>query len=434
MQPFKPTTCLSQQTIARQVMMPFVAILPEMMASLSNIGSSTNTNNDAEILDWDSSYKDQLTDWVKNSPSDNRDCYQAVANAILNLKRAVAYWTELQIDCLFLDSLPPLPACARISLVLKGEPDVPLEVFLAHLPSQVRSLTFCENDAIEVVSIDMFPTSVKKLHIENCSNFTHFVGKFAVKELYLVGIVGRFLSLLENNFPNLRELNLHNNCNLESVEVSKDFKLNKLFIRGDHNKLTAFPAFSGLNWMSIDDANLASISDYSGLIYTGKDSPSYAFDAVWLLENHHKQGKLAATLKLIEMAESILTGKIRPNIFGARHCLEALIGKSTASSACPEFLLGQLFLEGKFIQSDYQKAQNFFQLALDGEKDLTEKSVLEQQIGSLIHEHLYRYYQNVLLFSQSQPEIDFPQDLRHLIFSMGAAAIKGFAQTGLGGS
>lgn len=313
--------------------------------------------NKTKKLVWTSSYKDQLAKWVKNAPLNKRNGYQAVADAILRSELVAEKPVSIKIDCHGLDTLPPLPAQwpEGILLVLKGQPDVTLDVFLTHLTDNVVSLTFCDNPAIQTFSSEMIPAFIPTLHIENCPNFSHFVGEFTIKKLKLSNLFGQSLFLLKDNFPKLCYLRLKNNTNLESIEVSKPFKLNRLDIYGDHNRLKAVPSFSELKIIDIDPCGLASISDYSWFHHVNW------FKWLWpveLAENHHQLGKPAATLKLIEMADYILSRTYVDKTL-AKKCLEALVGKS-AACAPSEIVLGKLFLDGKLIDSNYQQARKFF--------------------------------------------------------------------------
>lgn len=82
------------------------------------------------------------------------------------------------------------------------------------------------------------------------------------------------------------------------------------------------------------------------------------------------------------MTEYILTSKTMDKSF-AKDCLEALIGKSAKGYASSELALASIFLEGKLIKVDYQRAQKFYQLALEREKNLTKREVIKQTFLSL---------------------------------------------------
>jgi hypothetical protein len=363
-------------------------------------------------------YTQQLEEWVKGATTDSYDCYLAVFNALLDLK--VNKWdcTTIEINCKGLNSRPPLPTefTRTIKLILEGQPNIPLRAFLADLPNTVKALTFYDNSAITQLSSETFSANyfISALHIINCSNFTHFVGKFTVDLLSMTNIRGSTLSLRKDNFPVLSTLILSDNRNLTSITVSEKFNLIHLCIEGNHNKLTTFPSFSCLESITIDSFGLESISDYSW-------HALWSFSVFTLVENHHKQGRFTATLKLIEMAEHILTC----NMFGHRflaisatQCLNALLGESaTASFGPPELVLGKLFLNGVLIKRDAKKAKKFFKLALARKRNPKREEVLRKTIEFL---PLSDFYQKVRLFSLSDQTTILPPELHQLILSLGS--------------
>lgn len=126
----------------------------------------------------------------------------------------------------------------------------------------------------------------------------------------------------------------------------------------------------------------------------------------------------------MEMAEYILTpGRAVSKQF-ATTCLEGLISIGPVSYDRAELLLGKLFLEGKLIDSNYEKAQKFFQLAIDREENPLKKEPLKQAIEVLERKYFHDFYQKIRLFSYSDEEISLPPELSQYIFSMGVAAIK----------
>lgn len=377
-----------------------------------------------------SSYLDRLTEWVDSVSKDKRGRHQAVACKILQSRSLGNFFFSVPIDCRGLDTFPPLPNRTKnrdkssLSLILVGQPNVTLEAFLAHLPDNVVELVFVRNTAIQTFSSGMVSAFTRKLTISNCPNFADFTGEFSISTLNLEQSAGRSLTFLEDNFPRLRYLCLFNNSNLESIEVSENFELRQLDIRGDHNKLIAIPPFFGLEKIDVDASGLASISDYSWGYDATKGFQYYESSVIDLVKNHHQQGRPAATLKLIEMTEYILTtGKTVSKKFATR-CLEGLIGMRAASCGPAELLLGKLFLDEKLIDSDYQRAQKWFQLAVDREKDPAKKEALEQTIELLERKYFQDFYQKVQLFSHSEEETNFPLELSQYIFSMGLAAMK----------
>jgi len=276
----------------------------------------------------DESYLSSLREWVDSAPEPKRCHYQAVAINILQGGITGDVLLHVSIDCSGLDTLPPLPTHVakrkNILLFLKGEPDVALDVFLTHLPNNVVALTLLRNTAIQTLSSAMVPASVKKLSINNCPNLAYFFGEFTtLSELTICQIAGRSLSFLKDNFPELCHLCLFGNANLELIEVSENFQLRRLEIRGDHNKLTAIPPFVGLKEIDLNASGLASISDYSWGYDAIEGFKCNEYAVIDLVAAHHRQGKPAATLKLIEMAEHILVeGKIHSQEFAMR-CIGA---------------------------------------------------------------------------------------------------------------
>ncbi|MCD6027352.1 MAG: hypothetical protein K0R08_1871 [Solimicrobium sp.] len=373
----------------------------------------------------DASYVSSLRKWVDSACQGKRGYYQKVVIEILKIprRRELIVW----INCQGLDSCPPLPNLSQrlISLRLTGQPDVSLEVFLASCPSYVEELSFFENTGIYMLSSKMVPPSIKKLSLSGCPNLVSFAGEFTVANLRLSNIAGRSLAILKDNFPQLCILSLSANANLESIEVSENFELSRLDILGDHNKLTKIPSFSRVKAMDISSSNLASISDYSWG-YDTKDGFKCNEDAfVELVINHHKQNSPAATLKLIEMTEHILLTSDHQKY--ASLCLMALIDPvppSPRSFSEAELLLGQLFLEGKLINSDYEKAQKFFRSALEREKYPEKKEALQQRIESLERDYFYAFYRKARLISNLEGETNLLPELSNHIFSMGFSAMK----------
>lgn len=220
--------------------------------------------------------------------------------------------------------------------------------------------------------------------------------------------------------------------------MSENFPLRRLEIRGDHNKLTAIPPFVGLKEIDLNASGLASISDYSWGYDATEGFKCNEYAVIDLAAAHHRQGKPAATLKLVEMAERILTeGKTHSQEFGMR-CIEGLIGFVLLSSYRPaELLLGRLFLEGKLIdvrpahqnfpliRSNYEKAQQFFKLALDREANIEKKEELKQKIEWLEHQYFHAYYQKAQLLFYLEEDPNLLPELSQSIYSMGYDVMKG---------
>ncbi|MCD6026535.1 MAG: hypothetical protein K0R08_1054 [Solimicrobium sp.] len=385
------------------------------------------------------SYRLQLEEWVAGDSMSNRDCYLAVMNNLMQIKVNDFGWATVLIDCQGLDSRPPLPTTVtkKISLVLKGQPNITLHAFLTDIPSfALDSLTFCDNETITAFSSENIPWHCRLVHIKNCPNFTSFEGRFTVDELKLSNMAATTLSLRSNNFPCLYDLLLHDNSNLMSIQVKGPFSLKRLTISGNHNNLAKFPLFPEVESLVIDPLGLASISDYSWLfsektIYEDHTdgtfqvtdittNPSLCASAIELLENHYKEGKVTASLTLIKMAEAILTGTgLGLFVFAsdATYCLTILLGESAAASfGPPELVLGKLFLDGKLVERNVKKADKFFQLALDREKDPVQKEILRKIIEFLPQ---WDFYQKVRLFSLADEATNLPSELRQLILSLG---------------
>jgi len=382
-----------------------------------------------------SSYTQQLEEWLKGASAHNRDCYLAVVNTLLliEVNDRDHHWNNIDvlIDCQGLDSLPPLPTQFKtnISLTLKGQPTISFQTFLADLPRHgVKSLTICDNDTITVLSSEtIFVDWLPSLHIQNCPNFTHFVGVFNVNWLKLSNITVPSLLLSPDNFPFLSTLHLNDNSNLTSIQVKENFPLQILRIFGDHNKLTTFPPFCKIESININPLGLASISDYTWF-YDNRRALRCCLvsDAVVLLESHYKEGKVVDTVTLIEMAKSILTSRELdgPFVFTshATRCLKILLGESAAASFVPpELILGKLFLDGKLVERDEKIADNFFRLALNRERDIKRNELLKKIIEFLPH---WDYYQKVHLFS-SEEAANLPSELRQFIFSLGSKEMTG---------
>jgi len=377
-----------------------------------------------------STYTQQLEEWVVGASTDNRDWYLAVADNLLQIEVDRFDLADVLIDCQGLGSMPPLPTkfARRISLVLKGQPNIPLQAFLADLPKYaVGSLTFCDNDTITAFSSEIVSCHHQTLHIKNCPNFTHFVGEFTVDRLMLSNITVQTLSFCRDNFPCLSSLQLNDNSNLTSIQVKGTFPLRGFTIHGNHSNLATFPPFSQIESIDIDPLGLASISDYSWFFNKNLTLRwPLVPDVIMLIENHHKEGKVDATPALIKMAESILTSsELDQHVFAsdATHCLEVLLGESAAASfGPPELVLGKLFLDGKLVERDEKKADMFFQLALEREKSLTQTEMLKKMIEFLPH---WDFYRKTRLFSLLKEEANLPTELHQLIFSAGSKEMIG---------
>lgn len=376
-----------------------------------------------------------LQEWVDSAPEGMQVCYQITANAILDLIVDFPLGrVELQIDCEGFDTLPPLPTqiAMRICLVLNGQPNASFDALLAHLPDTVCSIIFRNNAAITEFSSDVLPTFILELGIENCPNFTHLVGKFAIEKLKLSKFTGKTLFISNDSFPKLWLLGLEDNSNLEMIELGKDFRLGgaqhnsgRVNIYGDHNKLKAIPVFSEkqIHLEFSPTTSLDSISDYSWA-GVGDNLNVGEVQFITLAENHLKQGKPAAAFKLIEIWEYFLP----KNEYSfqkkyANMCVKALIGESAASSGASELgrvdiylAVGKSFLERKWVDGNYQKAHQFFQLALDQEVDLEKKEILKQTIKSLLVQHLQRFHEKIQLLSLLEIETVLPKELLQFIY------------------
>ncbi|MCD6025530.1 MAG: hypothetical protein K0R08_49 [Solimicrobium sp.] len=389
---------------------------------------------DKSVVDkWVAFYTQQLEEWVAGASTHNRDNYLAVVNALLPVRLSKWDTVEVVVDCQGLDSLPPLPVqyTSNISLILKGQPNISLRAFLADLPKfAIVSLTFCDNDTITTFSSEIisFNSSWQmSLHLKNCPNFTRFQGIFNVSQLKLSDITVQSLWLCRDSFPELQHLELNDNRNLTSIQVRGNFCLDALTISGNHNSLATFPAFPQIESINIDPLGLASISEYSWLYKNNLTlRPFLVTDAIELLENHHEEGKAVTTLALVKMAESILTSNDLGYLFFpsyAAYCLEVLFGESAAASfGPPELVLGKIFFDPKFVERDEKKADKFFQLALDHEKNPARKEMLKKMIEFLPQ---WEFFQKSRLLSLSGEAGHLPSELCQMIFSLGSQEMVG---------